>query len=222
MLKNKLSISQGNINFDKQRIYDSLTDFLEGNLSGFPSYLKSVDETLTKENDVTQQLFIFLDDKIRSDAKNFIPFKLINQFAYAKSFYSSDIGVIVQHFSRRDPFFVIEAKRLPIKEKKREREYVEGKYGGIERFKREIHGQGLPTSAIIGYVQEENPNFWFKKISEWITDLIKGNSDNTIVWNKKDNLIFDKNIKGIHQYTSYNIRSSGTEIKLIHYWIDLQ
>jgi len=74
-----------------------------------------------------------------------------------------------------DSFFSIEAKRLPTPGQKREKEYVIGNdrpSGGIERFKKGIHGKNLKYAAIIGYIQEEDMNHWYLKINEWISELI--------------------------------------------------
>jgi hypothetical protein len=53
-----------------------------------------------------------------------------------------------------DPFVVFEGKRLPAPSKSREREYVSGGNdysGGIQRFKRGLHGATVEDTAIVGY-----------------------------------------------------------------------
>lgn len=71
------------------------------------------------------------------------------------------------------PFVVFEGKRLPAPSKDREREYVSGgvkRSGGIQRFKLGLHGAGLPTSVLIGYVQSGTLRAWFTTINQWIGD----------------------------------------------------
>lgn len=74
-----------------------------------------------------------------------------------------------------DPFIVIEGKRLPTPGgKPREREYVTGgtaRTGGIQRFKLGLHGAGLPTAAMVGYIQKGVAFHWRDRINGWITEL---------------------------------------------------
>src|ERR1700690_4142062 len=89
-----------------------------------------------------------------------------------------DIGVITsledgisiesKLYSSDESFFSVEAKRLGCLEKKREKEYLVGRFenskykdcGGVERFKKGIHGKNLKYAGIIGYVQEHNFQYW--------------------------------------------------------------
>jgi hypothetical protein len=74
-----------------------------------------------------------------------------------------------------DPFLVLEGKRLPTPGgKPREMEYVTGgsqRSGGIQRFKLGLHGAGLQTVAMIGYIQQGNTTAWLERINGWITQL---------------------------------------------------
>lgn len=146
-----------------------------------------------------------------------------------------DIGTISQYehlligdriYGEFDSFFSIEAKRLPTPGQKREKEYVTGDdkpSGGIERFKKGIHGKNLKYSAIIGYIQGENPNHWYLRINEWIDELIASSSE---VWKSEDKLIkLDIKTTGIDKFISKNLRSehNGEQdfISLFHFWINL-
>jgi hypothetical protein len=70
--------------------------------------------------------------------------------------------------------YTVEAKRLPTGTGIREREYIYGSFrngspsGGIQRFKTGDHGCGLPKSALLGYVEENNFSYWYKTINDWI------------------------------------------------------
>ncbi len=139
---------------------------------------------------------------------------------------SEQIIIGDRSYNEFDPFFAIEAKRLPTPGHKREKEYVVGherQCGGIERFKKEIHGKNLKFAAIIGYIQEKNGNHWFLKINEWIGELI---TSNPAFWKKDDRLIKQNTKpKGLDKFISKNFKSddNGQEefINLFHFWISL-
>ena len=136
-----------------------------------------------------------------------------------------DIGVFF-YYKDDDPFFTIEAKRLPTP-KGREREYVIGankkKSGGIERFKLNLHGINLSQSAIIGYVQSDNFKYWFKKINEWINELIVNPGDSELEWTKDDLLNNDCGFR-LNEYAKFNSNSNkvnNTRINILHYFVNL-
>lgn len=123
-------------------------------------------------------------------------------------------------------FFSIEAKRLPTPGQNREREYVIGHNkpnGAIERFKKGIHGKNLNYAAVIGYVQNEDFDYWFLKVNGWIEELIKASPTE---WMADDKLrkIAEPNDQ-LAKYESDNIRipakSSSDKIRLFHFWITL-
>lgn len=124
-----------------------------------------------------------------------------------------------------DSFFSIEAKRLPTPGHKREKEYVIGMdrpCGGIERFKKGIHGKNLKHAAIIGYIQREDSNYWFLKINDWIGELIISTSD---LWKEDDKLIkLYSTQQGIDKFVSKAFRSQIDDkeefIELFHFWIN--
>jgi hypothetical protein len=70
--------------------------------------------------------------------------------------------------------YTVEAKRLPTGTGIREKEYIYGFFssgspsGGIQRFKTGDHGYGLPKSALLGYVEENDFSYWHQTINDWI------------------------------------------------------
>jgi hypothetical protein len=127
---------------------------------------------------------------------------------------------MVERFSRRDPFFVLEAKRLPTPGGKvRQKEYVVGKKGGIERFKRGHHGAGLSQSAMVGYVSLHDYEHWLQQVNSWIKELT-GIHDN-IEWLEDDQLLRLPCPIGLGKYKSLHKRVDTTIITLYHYWIAL-
>jgi hypothetical protein len=95
--------------------------------------------------------------------------------------------------------------------------------GGMERFKKRIHGKGLKHAAIIGYVQRENFEFWANKINTWIDELIYSTKGEWLCEDKLSGII--KVDKKYVKLTSQNNRitnpKSIDKIKLLHIWVNL-
>ena len=144
------------------------------------------------------------------------------------------ISVNANFIKRGKRFFAFEAKLLGNTAPQREKEYVighdtkEGKHvpcGGLERFKKSIHGNGLNHCGMIGYMLSQDFAKWHHKINDWIEGLTLTNTDSSISWSVQDKL----NLQSInHQkacYTSNNSRmKSGNEInpvKIYHIWVNL-
>ena len=117
------------------------------------------------------------------------------------------------------PIIVFEAKILSTTlVKKREKEYVIGEKnnGGIERFKTEKHGKGLPECGLLGFIEKENSTYWLKEINNWIEDL----AASTTNWSK------DEVLSEIESNSDYCILSSIAHreidnIDLTHLWVIL-
>ncbi len=130
-----------------------------------------------------------------------------------------------------DPFFVIEAKRLPAPRRDREREYLTGTdrtsgsaTGGIQRFKLGLHGALVESAAIIGYVQSETTNHWFTTINNWIEDLIVSEAGTDCVWTESEKI--DQLICNNVQNTAFALSTHSRDkkcrtptIKIHHLWI---
>lgn len=137
-----------------------------------------------------------------------------------------DIGVMIstKSFFEDKAFFTIECKRLPTPGTDRKKEYVSGNYGGIERFKRNLHGNNLTKSAIVGYIQKNDFKYWFKNINEWISSQVSDNNDPSIIWTNEDILIHQSTYKNkVAKYQSTNFRKAKkNSILLLHYLMDLR
>lgn len=132
-----------------------------------------------------------------------------------------DIGVS-HKLNPHKNIFVFEAKRLDnTLGKSREKEYIIGKIGGIERFKRDKHGKGLPHSGMIGYIQTDDFDTWKNKINDWIDEEINTPSSHDLNWLFSDRLIEQKQTLEIAKYTSIHNRISKKEIQLTHLWVKL-
>jgi hypothetical protein len=149
-----------------------------------------------------------------------------------------DIGVIThlsegifihsKWYSNEESFFSMEAKRLDVISRAREKEYLVGRWenkkykdcGGVERFKKGIHGKGLHYSALIGYVQKYGFDYWHRHINSWIDQFITGDNPINIQWSNDDKLVVVRKTAAIAKFLSKNSREGGT-INLFHLWINL-
>ena len=134
---------------------------------------------------------------------------------------SEDIGI--SHKSNKHKIiFVFEAKRLDnTLPKSREKEYIIGAKGGIERFKRDKHGKDLSYAGMIGYIQTDNFDIWKNKINSWIDEEIKCPSSSDLIWLINDKLTEQNQNTKIAQYNSIHSRLSKKDINLTHLWVKL-
>lgn len=116
--------------------------------------------------------------------------------------------------------FFVEGKRLPKYNTRTKQEYAIGKNtfgnpsGGIERFKKGIHGapNTISNNGLIAYIENESIEYWVKSVNDSILENF--NIDETMI--KKDGLINE--FSSIHQFECESI---STTFKLHHFWIEL-
>ncbi|NQV17364.1 MAG: hypothetical protein HQ534_02305 [Armatimonadetes bacterium] len=209
----------------RNRHISAIITFIESYLDDFIIIYYDEYSNITNETGITHELCSFFESKINEH-----PFYFHHEdraIPDSGQSPSVDFGVKTREpfgeFKNRQTVFSIEAKRLPTLGSGREKEYVlspTGKSGGIERFKKGIHGSGLKYSAIIGYVQKNDFSFWFSKINYWIDELIKDESQN-IEWTEEDKLtkIYFEQKKA--KLISKN-KQRKDYIFLYHFWIDLR
>lgn len=179
--------------------------FIKQELQEFETICKQAHIIIHKEDDISKELARYFSDK--ATAQN-----LFFQFNEKKGV---DFTIYVTPYAMDVlPFFMIEAKRLS----KKHRDYVSGSTGGLERIKREQEdfGSHLNHAAMIGYIQDENQEFWFNKINGWIDDLIRKETD--VDWLEEDKIISNGEISN---YVSIHSRISKEKIKICHFWISL-
>lgn len=219
MLRNYDKTYQGNIEFSMAKNATAcIKAFLQNHLPDFPGFLK---KEITSENInedlITSKLEIYLQRQARATDEIFM-----FQFQHPEkgSKRTTDMSVIyASPFASTESIFAIEAKRLPTPGSGRQKEYVEGNLGAMERFKRNHHGKHLQQSAILGYIEKNDFKFWHKEVCGWINNLIATNTDSTILWNKNDLLNNRASSSGLSLYESVNARTGSTDIQLSHYWI---
>ena len=199
---------------------------------------KYTGSSITNENGLTQELCIMLNSHV---IKERFPFWFMKEYIEAPGKGNSpqvDIGTISNQnegivigptfYGRQESFFSIETKRLDNISKAREKEYLvgrreKGRYiecGGVERFKKEIHGKKLKYAAIIAYVQKYDFDYWHNKINAWIEALIDGSIESTVKWSETDRLVDEYKYSHTAKFKSENSRKKGT-IFLFHLWVNL-
>lgn len=222
-------------NIDFGVFIQELISFIENKLSGFPTFfrnshaLQNLPETIEGENRITEILCSFLISHERSylypiSKQDFYHFQFINQtMGIGNRSYDIGVSLIKTNIGSLGKFFVIEAKRLPTPGSGRQKEYVLGDGGGIERFKKEVHGQELENniSAIIGYLQTNTANHWHNEVNSWIEEQIETSSNPDLTWTYQDKLTKDTRFQkdAVTKYSSKNSRINLEDITLLHYWI---
>lgn len=130
----------------------------------------------------------------------------------------------VQNASKKS-LYAVEAKRLPTGEGAREIEYVIGycdsgkPSGGIQRFKTSDHGYGLPKSALLGYIEQDDFSYWYNAINGWIVNKA---AELPQEWQNSECL----NDLEIESNKTYSISRSiakriSDEIDLFHLWVKI-
>lgn len=214
---------------------DEVIIFIEQKLSLFPEYIRNsaclqgLSKTIEGEDLLTENLCSFFTSHEKKYTYQFekqdnYDFQFLNQ-SKGKGHRTNDAGVILANTNGSlGKILVIEAKRLPTPGSSRKKEYVEGNLGGIERFKKEVHSQELPTNKalIIGYIQKENASVWLNKVNEWIDEQINKSSNAQLLWFIEDKLIQNQSFSQnkITKYNSAHSRINLDKIDLTHYWID--
>lgn len=206
----------------------SVIEFIETYFAEFSTKMKG--NTTSSEKSLTDKLCKFLNRKADSHPFFFHHENVENpdsgrspQIDLGTVSRSEQLIVGDRTYGEDESFFSIEAKRLPTPGHKREKEYVIGHNkpcGGIERFKRGIHGNSLRYAAIIGYIQKHDAEHWFLQINNWITDLTRSNPSE---WIEDDKLVSKNNIGAEpRKFVSKNIRTATNDhINLFHFWINL-
>lgn len=225
MLKDKINpvINSPAPSSSKGKINRRLLAFIDETLPVFQAEFKALHKS--SEEELTERLVKTLAYYASRKMPSFIFQQETIQKQKKGQKRKVDIGVFL-HYKDDAPFFTLEAKRLPLP-KNREKEYVigeqENKYsGGIERFKRNLHGVNLNESAMIAYVQSGEIEAWYNQINNWINEQIQLSSDSTLKWNDDELLTAIKHDNSVYsKYQSVNTKTNNSLIKLYHYLINI-
>jgi len=220
----KLSIPKHN------RHIIAILEFIEEHIEKFIFVYREEYFDIEIETGITQELCSYFESKINEHPFYFHHEDRTNPVSGQSPTvdFSAKTRIPFGKFRSRQTIFSIEAKRLPTPGSKREKEYVvgywnvKGKYvcsGGIERFKKRIHGKGLSHSAILGYIQKEDFEYWHNQINIWIEELIHDSSQE-IEWTNNDKLNELSINTNIAKFKSVNKRADNS-IFIFHYWLNL-
>jgi hypothetical protein len=216
------TIAIGDKRLDYKTIVYKVVDFLDHTIDGFPQFLSNSGFIEESEKRINEMLATYLNnctaDFFYVDT---FRFSFIKDTSIESSNYNPDIGVMLGNkmSSTTDSFFHIECKRLPARAGF-EREYVQGKQGGIQRFKEGNHGKGLNYSAMVGYIQSGTIEEWHEKVNSWIDELIQ--TDDKLIWKNCDKLL-PRQINNYSAYTTSHSRLHHSKsITLYHYWLLIQ
>lgn len=211
----------------KQGLLNRLELFLEAYLPDFPSSLSIGNISIANEEDISESLYKYLQRKRKFNKEDIeYPFEFQPEVSQRNRRVKGrkrriDIGVRINTLDiNMDLVYCIEAKRLPTDKSggDREKEYVLGNYGGINRFKKNNHGLNdegaeLHKNSIVGYVQKLNFDHWHVEINKWISTSTDWGPDELL------NMIYcGKSAK----LESTHLRDSGEKVDLIHFWLNMQ
>ena len=125
-----------------------------------------------------------------------------------------------------DSLIPIECKRLPTPKRKKpeRREYLytlNGRKGGVQRFKEELHGGDHENGAVIAYVETQTNAAWFNTVNRWVGGLVRRSVQN---WAATDKLALLRNDQAgrVLLAQSCNSRKSRGAITLWHIWIEMK
>jgi len=237
---NKTNVSSGNITegIKVENAKEKVIEFILQNLQEFR------DNFLYKkiENGLTQELVYLLDNK-EYKINNIIRIGISKEHMENTNKGNSpqdDIairaknGIFIKgiYYADNEPFIVFEAKRLDANIPNyddRKKEYVvgrikSGKYlnsGGIERFKKEIHGKKLNHVGMIGYMQTDTFEIWLERINSYIDEEIVSASSKELTWEQKDKLVIDKTNKIYQTFKSEHKCISNKNLNIYHIWMNL-
>jgi hypothetical protein len=213
------TIAIGTSRLDYKKIVFKVLDFLDRHIDNFQTYSQDSKYVNNNEKSINSKLVIYFNNiAIDDEAIDVFRFHFDKDTPLKESNHTPDIGVLLANKnSSSDAFFHIECKRLPAR-KQHDQEYVHGKLGGIQRFKEGKHGSDFNYSAMVGFIEKENFEYWFFKINVWIDELIK---NKICFWHEADKLA-PVPFKNYRRHISNHSRGNKSNcIQLYHYWIYL-
>lgn len=198
-------------------VEQTIVSFVDRFISDFIPYYKSQNSP-SGENRITDLLSFYFN----MCAQGFAPFFFGKNPTQSTGYKESDLGVYAKDWNMVPlvPIFEFEAKKLS--SSSANQEYVYGKRGGMERFKRGLHSPHLPHCGMLGYMFCNNANHWTGKINAWITTLASQSPKDGIDWRGDNELLHPiKSFGTVTKFASKNKRVTQTDIIVFHYLIDL-
>jgi hypothetical protein len=198
-----------------------ILDFIDQSIPAFRPYYLTIRDS-DRENRVTDFLVHHLQLCLREGKwQGFPPFDFRKNPTQPASGRETDIGVLV--LSRNiKPVTIIEFESKRFSKVSSNTDYVYGNVGGIERFKRGLHGEHLSVCGMFGYIQHQDFLNAAERINGWIAELAVANTDTTIDWTlHSERLVPAGQFSDATKWSSVNVRRNQNAIKLYHYLLDL-
>jgi hypothetical protein len=185
---------------------------------------------ISNEDGLNTLLSLFISKTVRRKNLPFIVHHQSTEDLKRGGSPAPDIGIHLDIVDDAEPpprITVFEGKRLTTSlGHQRQREYVighekKGKHipcGGIERFKLSIHGRKLNRAGMIGYIQEEKPEYWLGQINSWISELSL--QQDSPKWSEEEHLAQVATERRISESASIVCRQAD-KLHLTHLWINL-
>jgi hypothetical protein len=199
----------------------SIFRYIDFSINKFYDYYMTYGDS-KKENRVTDLLVGCFEEYLFSFNGGYFSIRFSKGPTERGSAREPDIGIFPRKTRKPfKPIITFEAKRLY--DSSHSSEYVSGDTGGIERFKRCKHAADDKVCGMIGYIQSNEPNYWFVKINDWINKLAKENTDETIDWtHESEKLTLEDSFTKARKYSSLNYRNTKNDtIHIFHYFIEL-
>lgn len=198
---------QPDSNLNEIGIAETIINFISQYLSDFKINHEIVNPR-RKEGSYNIQLEDFFQRIARNE--NTIFYFSGNRLNYEGRF--PDLSMLHVKADNHSSIFDIECKRLNSNLAHVD-QYVSGNTGGIERFKRNLHGVDLSYSAMIGYMEDKTTGHWLTEINSWIKQQ---NDTDNVFWKDDEYLCKTTNLyyKSVHNRVNSNTSKS---IKLFHF-----
>jgi len=197
-------------------------------LPNFVSYVHS--EKIHNENGLNRNLSLLLEHWFRLKNLPFLAQPESMEDDRCGSSPAPDIGIyymLCDSAIDLPKVTVIEGKRLDSGIKKqRRREYVYGREekgrhvccGGMERFKKRIHGRNQSSAILLGYMQTDSFEEWHTKINSWISELIgQAHEPNWLMSEQLPLMTID----GLSAKCESQLCRTTGALHLVHLWVDL-
>ena len=201
-------------------LFEAIPDFIHG-LIAYPKTKK------LSEEDFSQEYVTALNRCLIENPKGILA---VPEY---KDLYTEDANstkrvdiafVSSEQGSLKKKLYTVDAKRLPTGTGQREQEYIYGfkdkrPTGGVQRFKTGDHGLGLSKSALLGYVEKNNFNYWYETINAWI---VGKSLELPVEWKNDEQLRdLDVNSDQIYSVCRSVAHRRSDSVDLFHLWIKI-
>lgn len=201
-----------------EEVEHNVVSFVDFYLPEFTAFYKSQGSPIG-ENRITDLLSVHFS----TCHQGYLPFFFGKNPTQEKGHRESDLGVFAKDRDMKPLLPILEFEAKKLSPTSNNHEYVYGKRGGMERFKRNLHSPHLSHCGILGYVFCNDLDYWSGQINSWIASLANQSPIEGIDWQGDDELLHHVGSIGkVAKLVSKNKRVNQSDITILHYLIDLQ